>query len=318
MSVTQVSRALNNKDDVSTQTKERIQKLANDMGYIKNITAKNLAMSVTNEIALVIKGFEDPSNSVDYNPIYPILCGVNKIAIKHEQTVVVHILPDTTTSYVTYFRNKGIANAVLFGFDYDDARLEEVFKSNINCVFIDVQVEDENKGCVVVNNTLYSTKAVELLINSGKNNIAMISGKPHALVSLEREAGYKIALEKNGKKIYEIYQGDFNKKTAKKVTEELLNKYPEIDGIFCASDYMALGCMEVIQNLGKKIPDDIALIGFDNIPSSRYTSPSLSTVGQDDYKKGIEATKMLMKISNGENILRTKTLDCEILKRESV
>ncbi len=318
MSVTQVSRALNNKDDVSEETKKRIQQLANDMGYIKNITAKNLAMSVSNEIALVLKGFEVPSNSVDYNPIYPILCGVNKVAVENEQTVVVHIIPDNISNYVHFFRNKGISKAILFGFDYDDERLGEVYESNIQCVFIDVQVNSDTKGCVVVNNTLYSTKAVEELLKSGKKNIAMISGTSHALVSLEREAGYKIALEKSGKKIYEIFRGNFNRKDAKIVTKEILSKYPEIDGIFCASDYMALGCMEALQERGKKIPDDVGLIGFDNIPISKYTTPPLSTVEQDDYLKGIEATKMLVKMSNGKKIPHTKTLDCEIIKRESI
>ncbi len=318
MSVTQVSRALNNCDDVSEATKKRIQQLANDMGYIKNITAKNLAMSIKNEIALVLKGFEDPSNAVDYNPIYPILCGVNSVATEKDQTVVVHILPDSITSYVNYFRNKGIQKAVLYGFDYDDKRLEELLNSNICCVFIDLYADNDKKGCVVINNTLYSTKAVEALINAGKSNILMVSGTKHPIVSLEREAGYKIALEKAGKKIYDIIRADFSKQKAKNAIFEQLKEHPEIDGIFSASDYMALGCIDALQEMGKKIPEDVSIIGFDNIPVSRYLNPPLSTVSQDDMLKGVEAAKLLLDIENNTQQSNVKMLTCEVKIRDSV
>ncbi len=318
MSVTQVSRALNNHDDVSEETKLRIQTLANEMGYVKNITAKKLAMQETREVVLVLKGFEDPSNMVEYNSIYPMLFGANKVISEAEQELVVHIFPDSIKSYVSYCMNKGIDKAIFSGFDYDDERLKELVDSKITCVFVDIPIEGEKKGCVITNNTMYSTQAVEALLESGKENIAMISGTSHAIVSIEREAGYKIALSKKKKEAYNILSGDFDKKKAKEITVEMLNNHPEIDGFFCASDYMALGCIEGIESLGKRVPEDVGVIGFDNIPISRYTKPTLSTVAQDDIKKGYEAAKLLMKLDKGEATNKTVVLECEVIKRDSI
>lgn len=114
-----------------------------------------------------------------------------------------------------------------------------------------------------------------------------------------------------------IFNGDFRKQKARQVTLEVLERHPEIDGFFCASDYMALGCMEAIQTMGKRIPEDIGVIGFDNIPITRYVKPKLSTVAQDDYQKGYEAAKLLIQMENGEMIQKTVTLSCEMKIRES-
>ncbi len=318
MSVTQVSRALNGHDDVSEATKNRISKLANELGYVKNMTAKKLAMQVSSEIALVLKGFEDDSNLVEYNSVYPILYGVNKFATTIDHEVVVHIMQDNIKSYVNYFRNKGINKAVLFGFQYDDPRLKGLVESSIDCVFIDIPITGEHNGCIIVNNTQYAAQAVEALIHSGKKQIALINGTPHAVVSIEREAGYKIALAKERLEPTAIACANFNKKEAYEVTLKMMEENPEIDAIFCASDYMALGCMEALDILGKKIPEDIAVIGYDNIPVSAYTRPSLSTVAQDDYQKGYQAAKLLYEMANKETENRTITLNCNVIMRESV
>lgn len=318
MSITQVSRALNNHDDVSEETKQRIQAIAKELGYVKNITAKKLAMKETREVALVLKGFEDPSNMVEYNTIYPMLYGANKVISEQEQELVIHIVPDNIASYVSYCRNKGIEKAIFSGFDYDDERLKELIESNITCVFVDIPIEGEKKGCVIINNSFYATQAVEALLKSGKEHIAMISGNPHAIVSIEREAGYKIALSKVKKQGYEIQSGEFNRECAKEITLQMLKKYPEIDGFFCASDYMAIGCIEAVQSIGLRVPEDVGVIGFDNIPISKYIKPNLSTVAQDDIRKGYEAAKLLLNLDKGEATIKTVSLECEVLCRDSI
>ncbi len=319
MSVTQVSRALNDHNDVSEETKVRIRELAKKMGYVKNITAQKLVMQVSNQIALVIKGFENVGESIEYNAIYPMLCGMNQYTNEMKYELVVYILQENIDSYISYFQEKGISKAILCGFEYDDEKLHELLESNCTCVCIDIPVEGDKKGCVITNNTLYATQAVEALIHSGKQHIAMLSGTPHAIVSIEREAGYRVALRKHKMVINEayIFNGDFRKQKARQVTLEVLERHPEIDGFFCASDYMALGCMEAIQTMGKRIPEDIGVIGFDNIPITRYVKPKLSTVAQDDYQKGYEAAKLLIQMENGEMIQKTVTLSCEMKIRES-
>ncbi len=318
MSVTQVSRALNNHDDVSEETKVRIRQIANELGYIKNTMAQKLVMQVKNEMAVVVKGFENEENISDYNPIYKILCGVNKLVSEKQYELSVYMIQDSVTSYVEYLRNKGISKAILSGFEYDDKRLLELINSNIRCVFIDIPIDEGNNGCVIINNMLYSTQAVEAMIKTGKKHIAMINGTSHATVSIERESGYKIALAKRAMPNYETYEGDFSRRKAKSETLRALKEHPEIDGFFCASDYMAMGCIEALEDMGKRVPEDIAVVGFDDLPISRYLKPALSTVHQDDFAKGYEAAKLLWEFSESEASSNIVTLGCELIIRDTI
>ncbi len=320
MSVTQVSRALNNYDDVNEETKTRIKAIAKEMGYVKNITAQKLATGTSNQITFVIKGLDDRSNLVEYNSIYPILCGINGYTSQLQYEVVVYIVQEKVNSYVDYFKDKGINNAILFGFEYDDEAFIELINSTYTLVCIDIPIDGENKGCVITNNTFYATQAVDLLYKSGKQNIAMISGKNQAIVSIEREAGYRVALQKNKKIVDEtlILNGEFREQKAKEVTLQVLKDHPEIDGFFCASDYMAIGCMEAIKSINKRIPEDIAVIGFDNMPVSRYVTPSLTTVAQDDYKKGYQAAELMSSLMKRECETKTVLMNCEIKIRASI
>ncbi|ONI45591.1 hypothetical protein AN641_03710 [Candidatus Epulonipiscioides gigas] len=320
LSVTQVSRALNGHEDVSEETRKRVQTLANTMGYVKNLAAHRLVTGTSNQIAFVVQGFKNKNNESEYNEFYDILNGIHQFSSEKQYETVLYIIQSIQHSYIQFFKEKGIQNAILYGFDYDDPKLIELLNTNYNIVCIDIPVEGINKGCVVINNTYYSTLAVEALLNSGKQNIAIITGSHHASVSLEREAGYRIALQKKRIPIIEEYivDANFNQQIAYQKTLKLLEQYPQIDGFFCISDYMALGCMEAIKNIGKIIPKDIAIIGFDDIPITRYVAPKLSTISQNSYSKGFEAAKLIDAIKQSLSIDTTVILNCELKIRASI
>ena len=319
MSVTQVSRALNDYDDVNEETKLRIKAVAKELGYVKNTTAQKLATGTSNQVALVIKGLDNESNFVEYNSIYPILCGINAYISTLPYEIVIYILQEKIHSYLDYFNDKGIKNAILFGFNYDDEGFEELINSSLCCVCIDIPIEGDNKGCVITNNTFYSTQIVDHMFKSGKEHIAMINGTPHAIVSMEREAGYRVALQKNKKVVDDtlILNGEFQESIAHDLTLELIEKHPEVDAIFCASDYMAVGCMTAIKSLGKRIPEDIAVAGFDDVPLARYVAPALSTVSQDDYKKGYTSAELIISLMKNEAATKTILMNCDIKIRQS-
>ncbi|OON97624.1 MAG: hypothetical protein ATN36_02810 [Epulopiscium sp. Nele67-Bin005] len=320
LSVAQVSRALNDHDDVSKETKQKVEDIANSLGYVKNISAHRLVMGVSNRIDFVVQGFTDEDNMLEHNEFYAMINGVNKYANEKRYEVIIYILQPTEKSYVQFFRERGIRNAILYGFEYDDPKFQELLSITCNMVCIDIPINGENKGSVIVNNTHYCTQAVEAIINSGKQNIALLTGSPHAVVSIEREAGYRIALTKKKLPIKENYivDADFRQSVAYEKTLYLLQQNPEIDAFFCISDYMAIGCMEAILSIGKVIPDDIAVMGFDDIPISRYVTPKLSTVKQYSFNKGFEAAKLLIQIENKEQVNPTVILNCEMQLRDSI
>lgn len=320
LSVTQVSRALNGHDDVSPATKERIREIAQEMGYIKNVAAQKLATQTSNQIALVIKGMEHDNSCNEYSLMYSVIRGIEGYTSTIDYDLTIYALRDNVTSYLDFFAAKGITSAIMSGFDYNDPQLAEVLESHIPCVCIDIPVTGDNNGCVITNNVHYAYQAVEALIKSGKKNIAMINGKDTAIVSMEREMGYKIALTKNHIPLEKkwILKGEFDRKIAREITLEMIEKYPEIDGFFCASDYMAVGCIEAINKVGKKIPEEIGVIGFDDIPIAAYLTPTLSTVRQDNYKKGYVAAQIIHQIIRQEDKPRTITLECELKLRGSI
>ncbi|OON92193.1 MAG: hypothetical protein ATN32_09895 [Candidatus Epulonipiscium fishelsonii] len=320
LSITQVSRALNNHTDVSDDTKVKVNKIATSMGYVKNMSAQRLAMQLSNQIAIVVKGIEKETELMEYNSVYPIVCGANKYANHNNYEIAMYIIPDDINSYVNYFQQKGIGKAILFGFEYNDKRFLELLESQYICVCIDIPIEKENKGCVVTDNTLYATYAVEALIKSGKKTIAMINGKSQAIVSIERKAGYLAALSNYNLEHRQkyIFNGNFDRAKTEHLTLQIMKDYPDINGFFCASDYMAMGCMNALQTIGKKIPQDVGIIGFDNIPISKFIKPSLSTVSQNDFKKGYEAAKLLINICENKATQKTTSLSCSLELRESI
>ncbi|ONI39902.1 hypothetical protein AN639_05110 [Candidatus Epulonipiscium fishelsonii] len=320
LSITQVSRALNNHKDVSEETKIKVSEIAIQMGYVKNMSAQRLAMQISNQIALVVKGIEDENELMEYNSVYPILCGSTKYATQHNYEIAMYIIQDDIKSYVKYFQQKGIGKAILFGFEYNDIRFLELLESHYTCVCIDIPIEKENKGCVITDNTLYASYAVEALIKSGKKNVAMINGKSQAIVSIEREAGYLVALRNHNLEHRQkyIFDGNFDRVKAESLTFQIMKDYPDINGFFCASDYMAMGCMNALQALGKKIPQDVGVIGFDNIPMSRFIKPSLSTVSQNDFNKGYEAAKLLIGICENSTNTNVTRLSCSLEIRQSI
>jgi LacI family transcriptional regulator len=148
----------------------------------------------------------------------------------------------------------------------------------------------------------------------------MINGRKEASVSVERQKGYIKALNINGIEVVDDYlvYADYLEEMAYEKTKELLTKFPELTALFCASDMMALGAMRAIRECNRRIPNDISIIGFDNIPLSAYSTPSLTTVSQDFYMMGYEASKQLLKMINNESVKKNVFLMHKLLERDSI
>ncbi len=319
-SVTQVSRALNNHEDVNEETKHKIQKIATEMGYVKNITAQRLSSKKSNQIAVIVHGVEEDINDFNTNILFSILKGVNKFALSVDYEPIIHLVDKSDISYLNFCRQRGISGVILVGIKYDDPKFQELVQSNFPCVVIDIPIEGKKKGCVVVNNNYYSICAVSLLIEKGRRNIALISGHNHAMVTIERKIGYKTALLSAGIQYNEnfIISADFEYEKAYRKTIELLTKYNEIDAIFAMSDIMAIGALKAAKHLNKKIPEDISIFGFDGISITQFVNPAISTIKQDNFKKGYSAAKLLYEILHETNEENTILIPCDIIVTESI
>lgn len=319
VSLTQVSRALNDRDDVSEKTKILVRETADRMGYVKNINAQILATKESNQIALMIYGVDEDKNS-EPSIIYNIIKGVNRFAKENGLEAVVYLNEDPKISYRSFCRQRGITGIILFGVNYEDENFKEIIASDFPCVVIDIPTEGKNKGSVVVNNIYYSMEATNQLIARGRKKIAMMCGHGYSMVDVERKAGYKMALENHNMPIDEeiIVFGDFDSEKAYDKTRELFKAHPDIDGIYCASDFMALGTIQALKEMGRKVPWDVSVFGFDGIMMGEFVNPALSTIRQNNLKKGYLAAKLLRDILEGEAETNTVVVPCEVVLRESV
>jgi len=321
VSVTTVSRALNGHDDVNPETRRRIQEVADQLGYSPNIAARTLVSKRSRTLGLLLSALT--RNSVKDNIVFEMLCGMNDRAAELEYDLV---LFNTTPqkqrqkSYKALCKERGVDGVIMMGMRLDDPYLEEMLHASIPCVLIDIPIErKKNIGYVMTDNVQGAMEAVTHLIERGHRHIGMINGHAQAAVSIQRLDGYRQALGRHGIPFADRYveDGGFSEDGGKDAAYRLLTSCPELTAIFCASDLMALGALQAIRALGKRVPEDISIIGFDNIVAAQYCTPALTTVNQDKYQMGYIAAATLIDMLEGRQVPRYRKMPAELIVRAS-
>lgn len=319
-SVTTVSRALNGYSDVSEQTKMKIKSAASELNYSPNALARSLVMNKTKTIGLLVSGLT--RESVKDNFTYEVICGINDYVGQIDYDLVVFNTSTTKQkekSYTQLCRERRVEGVIIQGIKTDDIYLQEIINSDIPCVLVDIPIETETVGYVTTDNIHGAKQAVKYLIDNGHKHIAMINGHSKAIVSQLRYEGYKQALEDAGIEVNEEYieDGAYKEDIALKVAKELLINNSDITAIFCASDLMALGVLKAAKELNLDVPRQLSVIGFDDIVLASYTTPTLTTISQDKYQMGYEATKLLISILQGDKVKHSRILKNNLIIRES-
>lgn len=321
VSVTTVSRALNGYSDVNAKTRERIEQTARDLKYSPNSLARSLVMNKSRTIGLLVSEL-NRSGAKDMFT-YEVMCGINDAASDVGYDLILfstNSVKQKQKSYTQLCRERQVEGVIMQGIKRDDPYIDEVIESNIPCVFVDVDVEGEYVGYVTTDNVFGAQMAVKHLLNLGHTKIGMINGHDYAHVSQKRRKGYERELADAGIAVQKEYMvnGQFQEAEAELAAYALLQEQPEITALFCASDLMALGVMRAAKRLGLRIPEDLSIVGFDNIVLSEYTAPPLTTVSQDKYQMGYEAAQLLTAMLREEGSSRqSTTLDNQLVVRES-
>jgi LacI family transcriptional regulator len=320
VSVTTVSRALNGYSDVNEQTREKIVGIAKELNYSPNTLARGLVMNKTNTIGLLVSGMT--KESVKDNFTYLVLSGINQYAGETDYDIVLFSTNSTKQREKTYSqlcRERRVDGAIIQGIRTDDPYLQEVIESDIPCVLIDISVESDTVGYVTTDNIMGAKKAVQHLVELGHRHIAMINGHDFAFVSQKRLEGYKLGLKTAGISFRSdwVVRGLFEEEKAEKAACTLLEKNPEITAIFCASDLMALGAISAVKKRGLRVPEDISIIGYDDIMLASYSNPPLTTISQNVIQLGYHASKLLIEMLEGRAESHKVILDTALVKRSS-
>ncbi len=303
VSVTTVSRALNGYPDVSEETRERIKKIAEQLNYTPNSIARGLVTNKTHTVGLIVSELIKPGA---YHPFFlEVLAGI-KAGLKKDKydLILFTVDPESqdATSYEKLCNDRKVEGAIVEGLRLSDPYIEEIKKTQIPTVLIDIPILTDKVGYVSSDNVRAAFEATSYLIKLGHRNIGFINGHNDAAVSFERLEGYKKALEKNNipyKEEYVVFD-DFTQEGGYNSFKTLVFEHPEITAVFHASDLMAIGSFKAAKDLGMKVPDDISIVGFDDIELASLITPGLTTIRQDTFKMGYNAAKHLLSIIKGE------------------
>nr|WP_239586747.1 LacI family DNA-binding transcriptional regulator [Shouchella xiaoxiensis] len=321
LSVTTVSRALNGYDDVSEKTRKKIQLAAAELKYSPNVAARSLVTNRTQTIGLLVSGLNQEGAKDHF--MFDILNGLNHKASNAGYDLVLFSTDSAkqrVKSYTQLCRERRVDGVILQGIRLDDPYLQEIIESDIPCVVIDIPVRSSKVGHVTTDNRQGAKKAVDYLLQHGHKQIAFMNGHGQAHVSQERLLGYQDALQEAALTVTQalIYNGEFSEYKAEVEALKLFKAKPEATAVFCASDLMALGVMKAAKRMRLRVPEDVSIIGFDNITLAEYVNPGLTTISQEPFQMGIEACAILLSLLTGEETSKQSILPTTLIERESV
>ena len=324
-----VSRVVNNYPNLSPETKKRVTEIIKKYGYVPHASARALAGKSNKIIGVFITNINQHSEKfVIYRNLYfsPFTSAVLDYAGKSGYKVLVSLInmkSDFESARELFF-NKTISGAIFVGVNNNDHEILKLIESGYKLVIIDQeQCKDKDLGKrIIVNsdNLDGAYKAVTHLIEYGHREIAHISGNMNKFSGFKRLEGYKKAMNKAGltiKKEY-IVEGDFTEDSGYYGAKKLLANKNGITAIFASNDAIAVGAMKAMKEMGIKIPDDISIVGYDDIRMASYISPALTTVKISILKMASLATRDLIDfIENGIDSSKYNTVSAELVVRES-
>jgi LacI family transcriptional regulator len=317
VSITTVSRALNGYSDVNADTKKRIEEVAFRLNYAPNLNARSMGGMKTKVLAFLVSGLH-PSEESGF--VFGILSGLYQTTIDKNYEFILL----TTTgakqyemNYIQLCRQRDIKGVLISGLTDDDPYYSELVDSEIPCVVVDTEIKGEKVCSISTDNIKASKEAVQYLIANGHRNIAIMNGKHSADVSKQRYWGYKKGLQEAGIAINQEYVccGNFEEEEAYRETIRLLTKHPEVTAIFCASDVMAIGVMNAAEKQGFRVPDDITVVGFDDIPAAKYVHGGITTVSQSPYMIGKLGGEALVDMIEDKRVAKHIYLPYELIVR---
>lgn len=314
-----VSRVVNNHPNVSKKVREYVQEVINQTGYLPHAAARALVSKKSWTCGLILPR---TINSFFTDPYYPCLIqGIAKACSKHNYTFSLFLMGDKEDEDKIFRRvsRRGFMDGILFQSDQiGDSLIDKLVKSEIPLVVLGRPFHNGKISFVDINNVESVESAIDYLVSNGYKRIGTITGPLNTTVGIDRKKGYEKSINKHGF-VFDnslITEGNFTEESGYLGMKKLLSGNP--DAIFAASDQIALGAIRAIKEAGLKIPDDIAIIGFDDFPLPIPTDSLLTTIRQPIGDFGSEALRMLLDIvENGPEPARQVILKSELIIRNS-
>jgi len=322
VSVSTVSKIINNYSDISEDTKTRVQRIIKETGYTPSNSAKTLATKSSNLIGVIFAGMLN----VDFTHPFFIevlnsfkkqmgLLGYDLIFFSNEK-----FQSGDTNDYLARCLHFNVDGCLLITGQELETSISELDNSSIPCIGVDLKLSGDNSGYIMSDNFKLSTKVVEHFYLLGYRELGYIGSSSESEISNIRESGFRKALEDLGLPINEnwfLNGSNFFEASGYETMRRMIANGNLPRAIFAASDQLAIGAMRALKESAIAVPGTVAIMGCDDIEACNYTTPLLTTIKQNKDKIGRLAALMLYDLINNQSGTSSFSVEPELIIRES-
>ncbi|MFD7923555.1 LacI family DNA-binding transcriptional regulator [Streptomyces sp. NPDC059740] len=315
-----VSRVINNAPGVRETTRDAVQRAIAELGYVPNRAARALAGNRADAVALVIPETEKKFFTEPY--FSEIIHGVSTGLAETELQLLLTLVRTERerTRFLQYARARRIDGVLLVSVHHTDPLPDQLFALGIPTVLNGRRTADEAVSYVDSDNAGGARAAVRHLLDTGRRKIVTIAGPADMYAARCRLRGYRDTVGGSGSPFDPswVEEGDFTEESGRRAMTRLLHRHPDLDAVFAASDVMAAGALHALRSTGRRVPDDVAVIGFDDSPLARHTDPQLTSVHQPVEDMGRTMVEVLLGgLTDPASVRRDVVLRTELVRRAS-
>jgi DNA-binding LacI/PurR family transcriptional regulator len=312
-----VSRVVNGSLTVAPESREAVMRAVQRLGYVPNPAARSLVTQRADSFALVVP--EPATRVFSDDAFFPsVIRGVGEELEEADKQLVL-MLATSARSHERverYVHGRNVDGVMFASMHGADPLPDALARMRVPVVASGRPLGRTGVPYVDVDHAGGVRGAVTYLLDAGRTRIATIAGPQDMVAGLERLSGYRAALRR-GRRRALVAIGDFTRESGVAAMRDLLAEEPALDAVFVASDLMADGALRTLRQAGRRVPDDVAVIGFDDVEIARYTEPPLTTVRQPITEIGRQLARQVLKLAGGQDVEPALILPTELVRRES-
>lgn len=300
VSVGTVSRVINNRQHVSTKARQAVESAVAELGYVPNVAARSLASQRRGAVVLAISS-DDPALFANLF-FAEVITGVNAVIEETDLELLLVLAASERgrARLARILKSRGADGVMLLALRENDPLAKVAEAGGVPVVHGGRPLDRAPRWYVDADNRGGARQAVEYLISTGRRAIATVTGPQDMHAGVSRYLGFREAVALAGLKDHRVAHADFSEAGGAAAMARLLDEHPDLDAVFVASDVMATGALRVLRERGRAVPEDVAVVGFNDILTARHTQPALTTIHQPIVALGREMTRMLVRVLVGE------------------
>ncbi len=313
-----VSRALNDSSLIGAETKERVRAVAREHRFVMNASARRLSLKQSHVIGLMTYPWTSESATTDIFML-EVMSGISSgLHARGYDLLLIHAGKDDTDWADNYIETGRVDGFIVLSTSCTPRQIENLVRLKAPFIMWGRQA-GSRRHCSVSGDSFAGGKlATEHLLRSGRRRIAFLGGPPTELEVIDRFGGYEEALQEAGVGVDPalVAYGDYTAASGHAVMRSLLERNPDLDAVFVNSDLMAITAMDAIREQGRVVPDDVAVVGYDDVSMARFSNPPLTTIRQNGPLAGMLLAENLVQYVQ-KGVVTNVSIPAELVIRRS-